>query len=64
MTTQGGDTHFERYVDARASRCLSPRATFRLRPWEAFVGALFAFFDTETSPSGVVVRTALQGIAL
>jgi hypothetical protein len=64
MTTQTRDTHFAGYVDALASSCYWPSGTFRLRPWEAFVGTLFAFFDTWRSPNDVVVRAALQGIAL
>jgi hypothetical protein len=60
------DIHFASYVDTIATQVRFPPPAFRLSKLEAFVGAMVAFFDASTSTArrGVMVRAALQGIAL
>lgn len=66
MTTEMRDIHFASYVDAIARQVSVPPPAFRLSRLEAFVGTVVAFFDGSTSKArrSVVVRAALQGIAL
>lgn len=64
MTTEIRDPEFAQAVDEIADSIHWPDATFSLSPWEAAVGLVTAFYESVTTPNRVIVRFALNGLAL
>ncbi len=63
MKTEIRDPHFAAHVNAIATSIRWPAESFRLNPWEAFVGTVVAFYHAASRPNPVVLQQALRGIA-
>ena len=64
MNTEIRDPNFATAVNQIASSIRWPDASFTLSPWEAAVGLVTAFYEAVTTPNRVIVRFALNGIAV
>jgi hypothetical protein len=63
MTTQIRDPQFATAVNQIATSIRWPEPPFALKPWEALVGAVIAFYEAFATPDRVMLRHALNGIA-
>ena len=63
MTTQIRDPQFATAVDQIATSIRWPDASFTLKPWEAVIGSVIAFYEAFATPDRVILRHALNGIA-
>lgn len=64
MNTEIRDPQFATAVNQIANSISWPEASFSVTPWEAAVGIITAFYEAVTTPNRVIVRFALNGIAL
>lgn len=64
MSTEIRDPEFATAVDEIAGGIRWPDLAFTLNPWETAVGLVIAFYEAATTPNRVIVRFALNGIAL
>jgi len=63
MTTQTRDPLFASYINEIAESIEWPDASFTLKPWEAAVGVVVAFYEAFATPDRVILQHALNGIA-
>ena len=63
MTTAIRDPQFASAVNEIATSIQWPDVSFTLRPWEAAVDAVVAFYEAFATPDRVILRHALNGIA-
>lgn len=64
MNTEIRDPQFAIAVNEIANYIRWPEPTFSVSPWEAALGVVAAFYEAVTTPNRVIVRFALNGIAL
>ncbi|MGB3052164.1 MAG: hypothetical protein WBB42_14265 [Polyangiales bacterium] len=64
MNTEIRDPEFATAVIEIADAIRWPDPTFDLTPWETAVGLVSSFYEAVTTPNRVIVRFALNGIAL
>ncbi|MBT8468067.1 MAG: hypothetical protein HKN10_05385 [Myxococcales bacterium] len=64
MNTETRDREFAAAVDEIAAGIRWPDPSFALNPWETAVGMVIAFYEAVTTPNRVIVRFALNGLAL
>ena len=64
MNTEIRDPEFARTVNEIAAAIRWPDPSFALNPWETTVGWVIAFYEAVTTPNRVIVRFALNGIAV
>ncbi|MFW2388304.1 MAG: hypothetical protein ACN4G0_08205 [Polyangiales bacterium] len=58
------DPEFEKAVDQIVDSIQLSGVSFALGPWETVVGLVGAFFEGSTTPNRVIIRFALNGLAL
>lgn len=64
MNTEIRDPDFATAVNAIADSIRWPDASFSVTLWEAAMGIVTGFYEAVTTPNRVIVRFALNGIAL
>ena len=64
MNTEIRDPEFASAVNQIAAGIRWPDPSFALEPWETAVGLVIAFYEAVTTPNRVIVRFALNGIAV
>jgi len=64
MNTEIRDPQFATAVNQIANSISWPDASFSVTPWEAAVAVVAAFYEAVATPNQVIVRFALNGIAL
>jgi len=64
MNTEIRDPEFATAVNEIADAIRWPDPSFALTPWETVVGFVTAFYEAVTTPNQVIVRFALNGLAL
>lgn len=64
MNTEIRDPQFATAVKEIAESIRWPEPAFSVTPWEAAVGVIAAFYEAVTTPNRVIIRFALNGIAL
>lgn len=64
MNTEIRDPQFAIAVNEITSSIDWPEAAFSVSPWEAVLGVVAAFYEAVTTPNRVIIRFALNGIAL
>jgi uncharacterized protein YqgV (UPF0045/DUF77 family) len=64
MKNEIKDPEFEKAVDQIADSIQLSGVRFALSPWETVVGLVGAFFEASTTPNRVILRFALNGLAL
>lgn len=64
MNNEIRDREFAKAVNEITNTIQWPDASFSLSPWETVLGLFGAFFEATTTPNRVILRFALNGIAL
>jgi hypothetical protein len=64
MNTEIRDPEFATAVNEIADAIEWPDPSFALTPWETVLGLVSAFYEAVTTPNRVIVRFALNGLAL
>jgi hypothetical protein len=64
MTTQIRDPQFESLIDDIADSIRWPEGSFTVTPWEALTAVVVAIYEGFATPDPVILRHALNGIAI